>query len=277
MSMIRHNIYGAGHLAEALLEGRERVDQSPIRVFNRSAARLERLRATYSRVVVAGSAAELAVAGGLVFLMIPARGVLTLDAAFLARARETEAVLVSCANGLTLRRLEEGFPGVRWIRALPNVLWRIGQGTTLAQYGRRVSSEDRAALRACLDPVSALYEARADADFDRLGTLTSCGPALVAETLRQIGEAFELRDEAERDLCVRTVLATAAYLVERGKSAEAVIQEVANPGGLSEVGVIALRDFLPAALIATRDRLRRKQEDRRRDLAMTARLAVEKI
>lgn len=256
-------VFGAGHLTEAFLEGMARVTDRPVHLYNRTPMRVEHLRRLYAHLIPVSAPEHLAAGGGLVLLIIPARAILNLDASLVARAQATGTVLVSCANGLPLDQLERAYSGLRLIRTLPNINWRVLRGVTLVQRGRHASVEDFALLREYLGPISFVHEVDGEDDFDRLGALTSCGPGLIAEVLSQFCAAFGVRNAAEQALFVETVLGTAAHMSGSKKGARALVREVANLGGLTEVGVNTLAETLPEALAAVRDRMKEKIAQRR--------------
>jgi len=269
MSSLEHvGIYGAGHLTEALLEGLAHFANGPVRVFNRTPARIERLRALYPRLIAVSEPQELASGGGLVFAIVPPAAVLELDASLVARVRSTGAVLVSCANGLTLKQLEQKYLGLPLIRALPNINWCIGRGVTLIQRGRYASADHIAMLRGYIRSISVVYEVSDDESFERLGLLASCGPGLIAEVVKEFCSAFGVSDPREQGLFLQTVSDTVAHMVDKDKSAHVVVTEVANPGGLTEVGVNALAETLPQTLSKLRDRMAEYSARRREALRM---------
>lgn len=261
-------ILGAGRLTEALLEGMVRSTNRPVHICNRTPARIERLRRLYPLLVPVSEPHELAASDALVFLIVPPHAVLKVSASLVARAQETGTVLVSCANGLALKQLEQTYPGLPLIRALPNINWCIGRGVTLIQRGGHASDHHVARLRDCLGTISLVHEVNEDEAFERLGPLTSCGPGLVAEVLHQFCAAFHLADPREQALFLQTVSGTVSHMLDTGKSAGAVVGEVANPGGLTEVGVNALARTLPPALVALRDCMIERSLARREALTM---------
>src|SRR5262249_26559684 len=125
--------------------------------------------------------------------------------------------------------------------------WRVRLGVTLVQRGTRIGAEAFAELQRLLQPVSELYLVEDDETFDGLGTLTSCAGGILAEIARLLCLGFDITAPHEQRLCWQSLSGALRYLLASGKSPEAIIREVANPGGLTEVGVGVLAEELPVS------------------------------
>ena len=256
-------IYGAGHLCESFLAGLQQIAISPVAIYNRTPERIDPLRVLYQSLVPARNLFELVSRGGLVFLFVPARAALNLGDDIVELANSCGTTFVSCVNGLSLSLIEGRYPGTPIIKAVPNVLWRILRGITLVQIGQYVVSQRADNFRELVSRLSVLQDVGSEDDFDRLGAFTSCGPGLFAELILQLNLGFDARTETERELLLRTITSTGIYMLQSGRTPEFVVHEVANPGGLTEVGTKALADSMPGALAYLRESMARKIASRR--------------
>lgn len=262
------SIYGAGHLAESLLEGLAQATTAPISIFNRTLSKLDHLGEVYPHLVRVARPGELARDRSFILLIIPAVAILDLDEQLVQAVRMTGSVLVSCAGGLWLGKLEEKYPGIKAIRALPNINWRIRQGATPLKGNALVSEQEIQELAQFFSLVSTVQVLEREEDFAHLGILTSCGPGLIPEIVRQVCAAFGVTDQKERVLFYRTVRGTMDYMIQDDKSPEEVIREVAtSKGGLTRVGVTALAELLPDPLAALYGCMAHRGQQRRKELA----------
>jgi len=262
------SIYGAGHLTESLLAGLAQVTTVPIPIFNRTQSKLDRLTEAYPHLARVDEPKELARERSFILLIIPAAAVLNLDEGLVQAVRATGSTLVSCAGGLWLGKLEEKYPGIKAIRALPNINWRICQGVTPLKGNGLVSEEEIEELGEFLGLVSAVEVLEREEDFAHLGILTSCGPGLIPEIAQQICVAFGVTDRQGQNAFYQTMRSTLDYMIQSQKSPKEMIQEVAtSKGGLTRAGVTALAELLPAPLTAVYDRMAQRDQQRKRELA----------
>jgi pyrroline-5-carboxylate reductase len=265
------SIYGAGHLTESLLAGLAQVTDVPIRLFNRTPEKRDRLRDVYPRLVLADRLADLVAARSFVFVIIPSAAILDLPDELIQGLAASDSALVSCAYDLSLSRLAGIYPGVKLLRALPNINWRIRLGVTLVQRGTHINDLEWEEFTRLLAPISELSHVEDDAHFQDLGMLTSCAGGMIAAIVRAICPAFGVTDPREQRLCYQSLYGSLQYLLASGKSPEEIIREVANPGGLTEVGVASLAETLPPAFGAAVRGMGERREARREKLVQVGR------
>lgn len=234
------SIYGAGHLTKSLIVGLSQtlVDR-PIRIYNRTSDKVSELRDNYSTIIQVNNVVELANDSSFVFLIIPPSAIVELDTKFTDLILKSNSILVSCANYLSIDNLDKYFPQKKIIRLLPNINWQILQGTTIYTANSNVTKDDLSELFDILKPITRLYKANSDSDFDTMGKLTSCGPGLFSKFIDQITNSFGISSEEQKQAIYQTLAGTMNYLIDSKKPPIEVISEVANKGGLTESGIIA--------------------------------------
>jgi len=240
------SIYGAGHLTQSLLIGlRQSYPDRLIKVYNRTANKVEELRAIHPLVSSANESKDLCSNSSFVFLIIPPTVIIDLDADFVSAFSKSDSIFVSCANNVSIDLLSKVYPTTKIVRLLPNINWQINQGTTIYQANSNVSTNDLTELLDLLSPITTLVEANSDLDFDKLGKLTSCGPGLFSKIVDQLFISFDITDNKQKQAVFHTFKNTMSYLMDSDKSPDKVISEVANKGGLTESGIVAADETLP--------------------------------
>jgi pyrroline-5-carboxylate reductase len=240
------SIYGAGHLTKSLLTGfRQTFPGKSIKVYNRTADKVIELQTYNPEISRVDSYTDLCSKSSFVFLIIPASGIIALDNDFISALLKSNSVIVSCANSVSIDKLNEVFPNTKVVRLLPNINWQIKQGLTIYQTNLNVSTNDLTELLYILSPITKLIEAKSDLDFDMLGKLTSCGPGLFTKIIDQLLISFDISDNKQKQAVYQALISTMNYLIDSEKSPDKIISEVANKGGLTESGIIAAEKVLP--------------------------------
>ena len=240
------SIYGAGHLTKSLLTGLRQVfPNKSIKVYNRTADNSVKLQSYNPRVISVEHYIDLCSESSFVFIIIPASGILALEADFVSALVKSNSVIVSCVNSLSIDKLTEVFPNTKIVRLLPNINWQIKQGTTIYQTNLNVITSDLNELTDILAPITKMIEVKSDYDFDMLGKLTSCGPGLFTKIVDQLFISFDISDNMQKQAVYHTLISTMNYLIDSEKSPDKIISEVSNKGGLTESGIIAAKKVLP--------------------------------
>ncbi len=256
-------IFGAGHLTRSLLVGLAKSMSDPIRLFNRNRAKAGSLRAIYPKLHIVDTPHALIDGQTAVFLIIPPKAILQLPQRFWEIFTHTDSMVVSCANGLSIKDIETVCGSLKIVRFLPNILWQIAQGMTLFQCNAMITDNEKEALLTPIRRISRLQEIQQEDDFDRLGTLTSCGPGLMSALMVKLFRGFHLQTPSELDNVRDMFLATLTYQKLTNHSFDAIVKEVANPGGLTGHGVQGIYETFPAAFKDVVQRMETKIAERR--------------
>ena len=149
--------------------------------------------------------------------------------------------LISILAGVSLARLEEAFPGVPKLLAMPNLPVEVRRGVTC--YVPPNGHEDR--LSPLLELLAELgtIVAVAEEQLEAAGAVMSCSPAyvaLVSEALARAGEREGLDSRLAHEVVVDALAGTAELL--RSRDPEAIRRAVASPGGATEAGLEALAE-----------------------------------
>ena len=249
-------ILGAGHLATALLEGFSRVPDLSISLHNRSIDRALTLARRFPNADVIADKAAFDSETCPLLVMIPGRALMEFPNARIERFRRSGRVVVSCVNGLPLAVLESRFPGVRWAKAIPSVAAGTGRSVTLMAGGATT------AVHEIFQHVGTTIRVDREEDMDRLSVVTSCLPGLLSAMLDELAIAYGLTQGQTSELLLESAIGSLLLAKEKNSSFQDVVASVANPGGLTEVGVSIIRQKLPPVLAEMKKALDSKQEQR---------------
>jgi len=197
-------------------------------------------------------------------LVIPGRVLLEVSHARMERLRASGRVVVSCVNGLPLAVLEQRFPGIRWIKAIPNVAAAAGKSVTLMAKGAAIDDGEFHSVEQIFQGLGTVFRVQSDEELDRLAVVTSCLPGILGAMLDEFSQAYGLDEQQTRELLIASAAGSLALAERDGMSLRDLVSSVSNPGGLTEAGISKIRSTLPPVLAELREALDRKRELRRR-------------
>jgi pyrroline-5-carboxylate reductase len=236
---MRIGFAGAGNMAAAMARGWAGADRRPeAMLFADSGSG----RAAQLAQEVGGEAvselAELASRSEVIVLAVkPA----ALDA--VAGDLDGKApLLISVLAGVTVARLDEAFPGVPAMVAMPNVPVEIRRGVICFVPPRDDHRDELDPLVDVLGLLGAMVPVSAE-HIEAAGAVMSCSPAyiaLVSEALAAAGGDEGLDADLSHELVVDTLAGTAELL--RSRDPAAIRRAVASPGGATEAGLDALAE-----------------------------------
>ena len=155
-------------------------------------------------------------------------------------------VLVSIAAGITIAKLRSivGSDTQPIIRVMPNTPALIGQGLMILTTDGSASEEDMTALGKMAEACGEVF--RLDEKFfDQATVIASCSPAyayMFIEALAEAGKAMGLDYETSLSYAARSMLGSAAMVLETGISPDELCRMVCSPGGSTIAGVNVLRE-----------------------------------
>jgi pyrroline-5-carboxylate reductase len=236
---MRIGFAGAGNMAAAMARGWAGADRRPeAMLFADSGSG----RAVQLAQEVGGEAvselAELPSRSDVIVLAVkPA----ALDA--VAGELDGEApLLISVLAGVSISRLEQAFPGVPAVVAMPNVPVEVRRGVICFVPPREERRDELDPLLDLLGMLGAMVPV-AENQIEAAGAVMSCSPAyiaLVSEALAASGRDEGLDAELSHQLVVDALAGTAELL--RSRDPAAIRHAVASPGGATEAGLDALAE-----------------------------------
>jgi pyrroline-5-carboxylate reductase len=150
---------GAGRITGALVAGLHLAGyKRPVIVYDRNPDKLRAIRRAFPVEAVRDLATAVERAGMLILAVQPASVADLLDEVVRCGAMPP-AVAVSLAAGVPLKRLRTRLkPPVRWARAMPSPVCRIGRGLTAVTFGPGLASNSRKRVRELFAHVGLVVE-----------------------------------------------------------------------------------------------------------------------
>lgn len=231
-------IYGAGHLARSLIRGFEFAKVSnQILLYNRTTAKTVVLKNEFTNVQIANDLCDIVEPNSFIFIIITPDAILELPDNFITKINSNNSILVSCANYITLDKLNAKYPKLKIVRLLPNILWQIGSGTILYSFNQEIEENEKQIFLELISKLGDLIEITDERDFDRFGKIMTCGPGVFSKLISMFINELDIKSENEKEFVIRCLLSTLNYSISSKKSFESIIEEVANKGGLTECAV----------------------------------------
>jgi len=166
----------------------------------------------------------------------------------------TPRLCVSLAAGIPLKKLRAGLgrgvtgasvrrDGVRWARAMPSPVCRIGHGLTAVTYERGVARADRGLVREFFGLVGAVLEIP-ETRFDAFCTVFSPSHGYHAlATLAAAGEAAGLDRKTALTAGAHAFAEAILYWRENGQTLADLLGEAATPGGIAAATLDAMKRY----------------------------------
>lgn len=261
---IQLGIIGGGVMAEAILArliAEKTYAPEEIIVGEPHGARRDYLQKTY-QVRVSPDNQEAANVSEVLLLAVKPQ---VLDRVLASLAGGANRPLViSILAGVSLHRIQKGFPDHAIIRAMPNTPATVGAGMTAIAANKMVEPDQLAKAKAIFSAVGNVVEVPENL-MDAVTGVSGSGPAYVAlmiEALADGGVLAGLPRAIAQKLALQTVLGTAELIKETEEHPAQIKDKVTSPGGTTIAGVAVLEKmgFRSAVIEAVRAAYRRSQE-----------------
>ncbi|NTU94252.1 MAG: pyrroline-5-carboxylate reductase [Chlorobiaceae bacterium] len=229
---------GTGRIAQALISGLARQQDSDISGFDKDSAALHTVAGRFG-IRPANSITELAgIASIIVIAVKPYQVAEVLDE--LNPSLQPGHLLVSVAAGISTEFIASRCPsGTRVIRVMPNTPAFVGLGMTALCRGTHATDNDIALAEALFSAIgrTAVID---ESGMDAATAVSGSGPAYmfrIIDALAEGGAATGLDRETSMLLAAQTMLGAAKMVLESTKSPEELVREVTTPGGTTESGL----------------------------------------
>jgi len=232
---------GGGRITGALCAGlRLAGDHREIVVHDRHPEKLNALRRE-SDIQIASDLKSAVARAGLLIVAVRPGSVKEMLREVLDCGAAPPVLCVSLAAGIPFRNLRKWLrPSVRWVRAMPSPVCRIGRGLTPVSFDRGVTKSDRARIRklfALVGPVIDLPESQMDA------ITATHSPTHGYHALANLAEAAQragLNPKAALIAAAHALSDGIAYWRESGLELDDLLQEAATPGGIAAATMAAM-------------------------------------
>lgn len=231
-----------GMLARAFAEAHP---DAQINIYNRTRAKAQRVADGLQNVVVVSSAAQAVDGANTIFLSTKSSdGWAVLDE--IAPGLSEHQTIVTTISAIPLTDIEQ-MTDASVAKVIPSVVQTVRSGVILVTYGPSMSQTAREHLHELLSSIASPHEV-SESQVRVCSDLCSCGPAFLSEMLVHWADAAsatgQISTEEAQSLLVETVIGL-AELLKSGKSFADIITHVAVPGGVTETGILTLRQVVP--------------------------------
>jgi pyrroline-5-carboxylate reductase len=242
MDQLKATVFlGGGRITSALAAGlRLTADERAIIVYDRHPQKLRALRREFRVEMARDLKSAIERAETLIVAVRPSSVKEILSEVAACGARPPE-LCISLAAGIPLRNLRRWLGGpVRWARAMPSPVCRIGRGFTPVCFDRGATKKDRALVRQTFERVGPVLELKEE-QMD--GITASLSPTHGYHALKTLAQAAK-----NAGLDGKTALIAAAHALsdgieywrESGEKLEDLLAEAATPGGIAAATMAAM-------------------------------------
>lgn len=231
---------GGGRITSALLAGLRLAGyRSPIVVHDRHPKKLRALKRQF-HIEAVPDLIEATQRARMLIVAVRPDSVANLLAE-LAPTLRRPVLAVSLAAGIPLRRLRAQIgPPMRWARAMPSPVCRIGRGLTALTFDRHVTASDRRRVRGFFQNVGSVLEIP-ETKFDAFTvTFSSSHGYHALATLARAAQAAGLDRKTALTAASHALADGILYWRDSGQRLDDLLHEAATPGGTAAATMEAM-------------------------------------
>ncbi len=231
---------GGGHITGALAAGvRLAGDDRRIVIYDRHPEKARALRRE-SRVEIARDLKSAVERAEILIVAVRPGSVQEMLDEVSACGAQVPRLCVSLAAGIPIRNLRAWLPRVKWVRAMPSPVCRIGRGLTPVCFDRGVAKSDKARVRALFDQVGPVLDLP-ESQFDAMTAASS--PTHGYHALAHLARAAQGAGLSSKPALIAAAHALADgidYWRQSGASVDELLVEAATPGGIAAATMAAM-------------------------------------
>jgi pyrroline-5-carboxylate reductase len=231
---------GGGHITGALAAGlRLAGDRREIVVYDRHPEKVRALRRE-SRVEIARDLKSAIGRAEILIVAVRPGSVKEMLAEIAACGGRLPRACVSLAAGIPIENLRAWLPRVKWARAMPSPVCRIGRGLTPVCFDRGLAKVDRARVRTLFERVGPVLDLP-ESQFDAVTAASS--PTHGYHALAHLAKAAQSAGLSSKTALIAAAHALAdgiEYWRQIGASVEELLVEAATPGGIAAATMAAM-------------------------------------
>jgi pyrroline-5-carboxylate reductase len=232
---------GGGRITSALAAGlRLARDERAIIVYDRHPEKVQALRRE-SRVEMARDLKSAVERAEMLIVAVRPSSVKEMLAEVAACGPRLPELCISLAAGIPLRNLRNWLSGsVRWVRAMPSPVCRIGRGLTPVCFDRGATKKDRALVHRLFERVGPVLEVK-EAQMDAITASSSPTHGYHAlKTLAQAARSAGLDGKTALIAAAHALSDGIEYWRDSGEELEDLLAEAATPGGIAAATMAAM-------------------------------------
>ncbi|MBN1624477.1 MAG: pyrroline-5-carboxylate reductase [Clostridia bacterium] len=156
----------------------------------------------------------------------------------------TDKLLISIAAGLKIETYEETIPGVRFIRAMPNMAVAVSEGMNTLVSGNNATEEDIETARKIFEATGEVVVIN-ESLMDIATALAGSSPAYVfmfIEAMADAGVSEGLSRKTSYKMAAQAVMGSAKLLLESNENPGTLKDMICSPGGTTIEAVLKLEE-----------------------------------
>lgn len=265
-------LLGGGRLGSAIAEGiaADKTHSLMLQICDRHPDKLEVLKALWPERFSVTTQMQDAVTGAEVVVLLVKPKDITRVSREIANWLSKDVLVISCAAGVPVGKIEQALQGVAVARAMPNVAIKKRRGATAVVFGAHVQAKrDLLRIDAIFGKLGELFVLPSEDQFHAVSALLGSGPAFFMLFLEAVGAAGVKAGLAplEADRFARAAFLSSSALIDHGEQPQDVRQQIASPGGMTAEGLHVMQKN---GLNAMMEEAIKAATDRSKELAMGA-------
>jgi pyrroline-5-carboxylate reductase len=233
---------GGGRITGALAAGlRLAGDERTIVVYDRHPEKLRGLRRE-SRIEIARDLKSAVERAEMLIVAVRPLSVKEMLGEVVACGAKVKALCISLAAGVPFKNLRAWMESgsVRWARAMPSPVCRIGRGLTPVCFDRGVAKADRVRVRKFFEQVGPVLELPEEQMDAITATHSPTHGYHALATLAKAAQDAGLDDKTALIAAAHALGDGIAYWRTTGQSLDELLEEAATPGGIAAATMAAM-------------------------------------
>jgi pyrroline-5-carboxylate reductase len=155
-----------------------------------------------------------------------------------------DKLLISVAAGLKTETYEEIIPGIRFIRAMPNMAVAVGEGMSTLVAGKNATEEDIETARKIFEATGEVVVIN-ESLMDIATALAGSSPAYVfmfIEAMADAGVGEGLSRKSSYKMAAQAVMGSAKLMLESNENPGTLKDMICSPGGTTIEAVLKLEE-----------------------------------
>ena len=263
-------VIGTGNMGSTLIQGVYSVcSDVDIFAFNRSNNKLLALKMEYEQLNICHQMEMVVEKSDLLVLAVPYSAISAFPISLVKCLNERRTLTIVLSGYVPMKLLEKCIPS-KVTKAYPNVNWAVGSGVTIVNFGTRLTVSDKETILEFFSKLGFACEVT-EGQLRPFANLMSCGPALWISLISLFVEAnvtkYAIAYGLGLEMAQKTIEGTLQLMKQKHLDARGVIDKVAGPGGVTEVGLKLFQELIPGVFSRVIETMDSRDKQRIKSLA----------
>ena len=153
--------------------------------------------------------------------------------------RKSSPLLISIIAGTSLAQIEKWLPGVKVVRAMPNLAAKVKKAITFIVAGSLVAKKDLDAIKRLFSSMGEVI-AGEEKYIDKITALSGSGPGFIyyfMDSFSKKAQSMGFKKTMAKKIVAATFAGAAELASESGQDFNQLLKSVASAGGTTEAGI----------------------------------------